>query len=132
MDSLRPVFDIHPPEALGGRILDAVRQEEARLGRRRWLIHSFLFSVLVAAFVFAVRQLWSDLHATGFFTYASLLVSDERTVLTNAPSYLATLSESFPDIEFTACLVLLLGALATLRHYYRGLVHVPGKAPAHA
>jgi len=132
MDSSRPVFDVDPPEALQGRILRAVRQEESRLGRRRWLIHSFLFSVLIVAFGFAARQLWTDLHATGFFTYASLIASDERTVLENAPSFLATLSESFPDIEFTACLALLFGALATLRHYYRGLAHVPAKAPAHA
>jgi len=122
MDFPKPILNTEPSETLEKRIVFAVRAEHARCIRLRWRIHSAVFSVLTVAFLFAGYHLWTALHATGFFMYASLLATDGETILRHIPSYLATLSESFPDVEFIACVLFFAGALTTVRHYYRGLV----------
>jgi len=106
---------IEAPAYLCERVLVAVSRERIRLVRMRLVFSSCASFLSLAAIFTAGRMLVNAMHATGFSSYASLMLSDGGAVLGNGHAYLLTLAESLPGPETILTLLALAVLIQSLR-----------------
>ena len=106
---------ITAPASLCERVFVAVSRERVRLARTRLVFSSCTTAASLFGIVFAGQALVSAMRASGFPSYASLLISDSGAVLANGQSFLYTLLESLPGPEVILTLALFAVLIQSLR-----------------
>jgi hypothetical protein len=107
---------LEPPKDLFGRIMNRIRREQ-RLGRikQRIVIFSVGAIASLAAVFPAFQMLKTELAASGFFTFSSLLFSDFAIVSAYWQNFALSLLESLPVMGLAAVLAAALAFFGSLK-----------------
>lgn len=108
-------IEIDPPQALCGAILLEIETEKLRRARLHFLSVSTLAATSLAVIFPVLRYTAEAFSQSGFYQYASLLFFDGGSVLPYWKEFSLTIVESFPLMEITLSLSLVLVLVWSLR-----------------
>jgi hypothetical protein len=117
--------EIEPPAYLLNKIMSRIEKEERLLVLKRRIFAFFIATAgLIASLFPALGALRSTLAETGFSEYLSLLFSDPAIVLGYWQNFFATLLETFPVAEVAVLLLIILGAMQTVKFLLRDFKNI--------
>ncbi len=104
------------PADLFQKIMRRIRfEQELALARQRFALANVLLLASLLLTVPAWQKLWLEFSQSGFGQYASLILSDFKTVLANWQDYGMALLESIPVVEIAGLLSVILLFLLALK-----------------
>jgi hypothetical protein len=109
------------PEYLGERIHQAVLRERERREHVRLAVSSLSGAGSLVGLAFALPALLNAAVATGFSTFASLVISDTSLVAGNFNAFVLSLLSAVPGLEVTATLFFTAAFLVSLKTLLEGL-----------
>ena len=112
---LTKVPHVEPPAALRSRIMLAIDREQLKLARRTLAATITTSVASLVALVPAVWFTWTELAASGFYQYISLLQTDWTIALTSWKELSLSLLTSLPLTGITIILAVILALLAATR-----------------
>jgi len=119
--SLSFLTEVDPPEALSLRVLACIQAEKRRLARIRLYlfgtVSTFSFVALFPAFQYTL----SEIASSGFYDYASLLISDTSSLLPYWKEFTLSLVETLPVFGIVLSLALIFLMLESLRTAIRNM-----------
>ncbi|HRY63002.1 MAG TPA: hypothetical protein P5267_00110 [Patescibacteria group bacterium] len=116
---LKPV---EPSAGLLSVVMTRLEAEERRAiarSRRRLFFASLFLLASLGALIPVFRVAYTDLAASGFFQYLSLLFSDFSIIASSWQSYAFSLLETLPVLSLTLCFGVIFIFLAALRFLAR-------------
>lgn len=118
MNQLHEALRSDLPEGLSARVADALTLMRARRARMQHAVRMLSAGLSFASFAglfFSVQAFLQAATASGFTSYASLLVSDSNVIFAHLDLFFDGLAESIPAIESTLVLALVAVFLVSLR-----------------
>jgi hypothetical protein len=105
------------PVNLCEQICQALSQERVRRERVRLVVSSLLGASSIAGLAFSIPALSHAAVATGFTSYAPLLMSDHDLVFSNLKLFLMPVLETLPGPETTLTLFLIAVFLGSVKNF---------------
>lgn len=112
--------DVNPPTGLKTKILKRVETAIEQKNRNRKIIGFSIFSVSIIAFIdFAIYTIHA-FQQSGFGTYASLIFTDSKIVMSNFSTFMLSLVDSLPTFAITITLISILAILISIKYATNG------------
>ncbi len=110
------------PTYLCERICLALERERERHARTRLVLSSLSGISSIAGLMFAIPALVRAASATGFTSYAPLLISDTDLISSHLGVFALSLLQAFPGVEVTVTLFLIAVLLVSIKNFVQGIV----------
>jgi hypothetical protein len=107
--------NLNPSPQLYLKIMKRLRQEERILAGKKIILFSIVFASSSAGLISAGKMLASQLQASGFISFASLIFSDFEIIKVYWQNLLIAILEAMPTMSIALCLAILLIALQSVR-----------------
>ena len=109
------LYSLEPPERLYQAILARIEVEKIRAARIRVGLLGFVALISVVAVVPIFQYIVREFAQSGFYQYASLLISDSGVLIAHWKEFMLSLVESTPILGATIFLSIIFVLLSSLR-----------------